>query len=395
DVLRYWLTEYRFDGFRFDLVKGLGNNDSYASPSDASTNDYNQSRVDRMKRLHDVMRKVNPDAYFINENLAGAKEENAMAADGELNWANVNEAGCQFAMGYSTDSSLNRMWAVKDSRTAGSTVAYLESHDEQRLAYKQNMFGATGVKGNNDVSCRRLASAAAQMILVPGSHMIWQFSEMGNAENTKDSNGGNNTSPKTVNWALLDKPANAALKNCYSRLIDVRLNNPDLFASSANYTLNFSGWSGLRSASSFAGDKEIYLFVNPSVTASASATANFRSTDASAYRIVSQADGITPTIDYATKRVTLPPNSYVVIASKAVVGIDNILDDNIDSADSSLQAYSQDGTLYVTTTGAEQIHVYTPSGIKVATSRGNLQADLPAGLYIVTSAGHSIKALNH
>ncbi len=69
-----------------------------------------------------------------------------MAEDGELNWANINNAGCQFAMGYSSESNLNRMWAIQDKRTAGSTVSYLESHDEQRLAYKQQQYGVTGVK---------------------------------------------------------------------------------------------------------------------------------------------------------------------------------------------------------------------------------------------------------
>lgn len=100
DCLRYWLEEYRVDGFRFDLVKGLGDNDSYANSGDAATNAYNASRVARMKRLHDAMKEVNPDAYFINENLAGAQEENEMAADGQLNWANLNTQGCQYAMGY-------------------------------------------------------------------------------------------------------------------------------------------------------------------------------------------------------------------------------------------------------------------------------------------------------
>lgn len=197
DMLQFWLSEYRVDGFRFDLVKGLGDNTSYANSGDAATNAYNSSRVARMKRLHDAMREVNPDAYFINENLAGAKEENDMAEDGELNWANVNDAGCQFAMGYPSNSSLNRMWAVRDSRTAGSTVAYLESHDEQRLAYKQDQWGTAGVKGNHKVSMQRLGSAAAQMLLVPGSHMIWQFSEMGNAQNTKDNSGGNKAAEAT------------------------------------------------------------------------------------------------------------------------------------------------------------------------------------------------------
>ncbi len=79
DMLQFWLKEYNVDGFRFDLVKGLGDNTSYANNGDSATNAYNASRVARMKRLHDAMREVNPDAYFINENLAGAQEENEMA----------------------------------------------------------------------------------------------------------------------------------------------------------------------------------------------------------------------------------------------------------------------------------------------------------------------------
>ena len=72
-------------------------------------------------------------------------------------------------MGYSSESNLNRMWAIQDKRTAGSTVSYLESHDEQRLAYKQQQYGVTGVKGNKTASCQRLGAAAAQMILVLGN----------------------------------------------------------------------------------------------------------------------------------------------------------------------------------------------------------------------------------
>ncbi|MDE7108720.1 MAG: hypothetical protein K2O49_01960, partial [Muribaculaceae bacterium] len=98
DMLKYWLTEYKVDGFRFDLVKGLGDNSSYAGTGsiETRTNRFNQSRVDRMKRLHDAMREVNPDAYFINELLGDAKEENEMATDGELNWFNNNYNGCEF-----------------------------------------------------------------------------------------------------------------------------------------------------------------------------------------------------------------------------------------------------------------------------------------------------------
>ncbi len=56
-------------------------------PGESGTNAYNKAA----RRAHEAparrhAREVNPEAYFINENLATAKEENEMAEDGELNF---------------------------------------------------------------------------------------------------------------------------------------------------------------------------------------------------------------------------------------------------------------------------------------------------------------------
>ncbi len=72
---------------------------------------------------------------------------------------------------------------------------------------------------NHRAAMQRCGSAAAQMILVPGSHLIWMFSEMGNDQNTKDSNGGNNTGPKKVNWSLSTIRDNAGLVESYRTMI--------------------------------------------------------------------------------------------------------------------------------------------------------------------------------
>ena len=386
DMLKYWLSEYKVDGFRFDLVKGLGNNDSYKNSSEAATNAFNQSRVDRMARLHEAMREVNPDAYFINELLGDAKEENEMAKDGELNWMNVNDPGCEFAMGWLSKSNLNSMWATKAGRTAGSTVAYLESHDEQRLAYKQNEWGAEGVKGDADVSCRRLSSAAAQMLMVPGSHMIWMFSEMGNAQSTKKANGENNTDPKIVDWALMDQPANAELLKRYQELIHLRTEHSVLFSEAATFALSFSG-TGMRYATSKYGDAEFYLFVNGALEEK-SIEKKLASTDASNYEIVSQSQGPDPVIDYANNKVTLAGGAYVVIMNKtALSGVEDVaLDSN------ALSISVVDGRLVVA--GAQaSVDVWSVAGMKVAASNGDLDVTLPEGMYIVRSGSKTVKVL--
>ncbi|MDE6443603.1 MAG: hypothetical protein K2K64_04165 [Muribaculaceae bacterium] len=392
DMLKYWLTEYKVDGFRFDLVKGLGDNSSYAGTGsiETRTNRFNQSRVDRMKRLHDAMREVNPDAYFINELLGDAKEENEMATDGELNWFNNNYNGCEFAMGWK--SNLNTMWAKKASRTVGSTVSYLESHDEERLAYKQDQWGATGIKGNRENSCFRLAGAAVQMLMTPGSHMIWQFSEMGNAQTTKTKDGGNDTGNKIVDWALMDNPYNGGLVDRYRELIHIRLANPELFGPDADYSLNFNSPATpktLLTATSFIEDKEIHVFINSSVNTELSATASFRSGNASDYQILSKWGASDPVIDYANKTVTLPANGYVVIANKSVdASVGSVIDDK-----ASWSVYSNSGSLYVVN-ASSPVEIWNIAGMKVAEGEGDFNVALPSGLYIVRCGGKSVKVRN-
>ena len=328
DAVQYWMKEYHVDGYRFDLVKGLGNNDSYANNGDGATNAYNKSRVQNMRDIQLAMLEVNPNCIFINENFAGAQEENEMAAFGQLNWVQLNYQGCQFAQGNSSNASLNAMLATKNSRTWGSTVSFLESHDEQRLAYAQEVSGVQGIKGDLSLSMRRLGSAAAQMLMAPGAHMIWQFSELGNNTNTKDAQGGNNTSPKPVLWSYYDVPDRRGLYDSYCELIGIRLSNPELFSESASSSLNFSGWVLGRYFHSSAAGKELHLLVNPQVDKELTMSTSFASTNPADYSIASKSYGTEPSFDVAAGKVTIPANSYVLIINKNVVnGVEEIKSD--------------------------------------------------------------------
>lgn len=387
DVLRYWMEEYKFDGFRFDLVKGLGDNDSYANSGDSGTNAYNASRVARMRELQKVVESVNPNAYFINENLAGAKEENEMAETGQLNWANINGAGCQFAMGYNSNSNLNRMYAPNDSRTWGSTVSYLESHDEERLAYKQNKDGAAGVKGNEKVSMQRLGSAAVQMILAPGAHMIWQFSELGNSQTTKNQNGGNNTDPKIVNWGLLDDADHKGLYDNYSELIALRTGNPELFTESATFSMacNSNNWQNGRTMVSIADGKELYTVINPNVTGVRTFSVDFLQADNDAYTIMSKSYGSAPSFNAADKKVTVPANCYVVIASK---GVSSAVD-GIEADGETLMAYAADGKIVVDNAPGV-VEIYSMDGRMVGSVTVSGSVIVVPGVYVLR-CGNAVK----
>ncbi len=403
DVLQYWLKEYKVDGFRFDLVKGLGNNDSYANSGDAATNAYNQSRIDRMIRLHSYMNEVNPSAIFINEDLATAEEENAMAANGQLNWVNVNTEGRNYASGIQSNSGLNRMWAVDNGRTPGSTVAYLESHDEERLAYAAKTSSVAAVKNSPEVQFNRLGAAAAQMLLVPGSHMIWQFSELGNSQTTKNSNWSNNTDPKVVNWNLLNDPLNAGLLKNYKDLIAIRLNNTELFhpeTGKSNFSMacQAANWVNGRTIICTNDTKEIYTAINPNTTSSITLNLPFRSKNNSDYMILSQSVAGTASYDAAAGTVTVPANGYICVGSTSVASVNdlNAISDSLDfiidgnilcitAAHAAIQIYSVDGKLLQTIPSAT-----TAFG---TTEPKSITVELSTGIYLLRSGSQTKKIM--
>lgn len=395
DVLKYWMTAYNVDGFRFDLVKGLGDDSSYGATYNASantwsgvteakTNAYNATRVARMKELHAAMKEVNPNAYFINENLAGAKEENEMAEDGELNWANVNNASCQFAMGWAQDCNMNRFYAPDDSRNIGSTVSYAESHDEERMAYKINKYGAAGVKGNMAMSMRRLGSVAAIMLMAPGAHMIWQFQEFGADQTTKSSDGGNDTGNKTVVWNYLNDADRAALKETYAKLNGIRANSPELFSNSSEAVMNCkttsSSWTSPFNIKLTNGASELYCVVNPAVSGESAIEVPFANSPSS-YNLVLSSYGVTPSL--SGNKVTLPAGAFAIFGTTDVSGIDNV----IAGGASKVSVLGGVGEIVVMG-DYETLEIYTLSG-----ARMDRADNLQSGVYVVVADGTPVKVL--
>lgn len=398
DCLQYWLKAYKVDGFRFDLVKGLGNNNSYGSGTEA----YNASRVARMKKLHGYIKEIKPDAYHINENLAGAQEEKEMGQDGQLNWANVNNAGCQYTMGYTNGSEFNRMFTLNDGgRPWGTTVSYLESHDEERMAYKQDQWAQAGIKGNSQTSCQRLGSAAAQMILAPGAHMIWQFQEIGNAQTTKKADGSNDTDPKKVNWTLKEDPDHKGLYDSYCELINIRTKNPALFAKDASVTMNCNTnrggdgsnmtWydSDVHTINLVTADKtqELYLVANPKISGSVTVNLPLLK-DGSQYFIASQSYNSNPTFNQQAKTLTVPAHCYAVVTTNNITG----LADTFAEATPAFGARGVQGGVLIENAPAA-VEIYAVDGRLVKTVEHDGLVKLANGVYVVKCAAESVKVL--
>ncbi len=172
-VNRFWLERYEIDGFRFDFTKGFTN-----TPGDGSA--YDISRINILKRMALRIWEVNPKAYVILEHLTENSEEKNLAEFGMLLWGNMNYQYCEASMGYSSDIDgafyKDRGWDVPN------LVSYMESHDEERLMYKNIQYGNSADGYNiKDIyrGLQRVELAANFFIPIPGPKMIWQFGELG------------------------------------------------------------------------------------------------------------------------------------------------------------------------------------------------------------------------
>ncbi|RYE15975.1 MAG: 1,4-alpha-glucan-branching protein, partial [Sphingobacteriales bacterium] len=78
-VITHWLTEYKLDGFRFDLSKGFTQNQTCdgngANCDEGAMAAYDLSRINIWKRYYDTMQLKSPGTYGILEHFANNDEE--------------------------------------------------------------------------------------------------------------------------------------------------------------------------------------------------------------------------------------------------------------------------------------------------------------------------------
>ncbi|PZR23668.1 MAG: alpha-amylase [Flavobacterium psychrophilum] len=186
-VVKHWIEEYHIDGFRWDLTKGFTQN--CTANDETCTNAYQQDRVDVLKEYADYSWSLDPTHYTIFEHLGSDNEEKEWAnykyneGKGIMLWGNINHAYSQLTMGYTDQSNIARVGHVAHSGFEGKRViGYAESHDEERIMYKNLQYGNSNANYNaKDLSTalNRMSAQGAVFFMVPGPKMIWQFGELG------------------------------------------------------------------------------------------------------------------------------------------------------------------------------------------------------------------------
>lgn len=197
-VCAYWLQEFHFDGFRFDLSKGFTQTNN---PNDVGAwSNFDQSRINLLTRMANKIWSYKPDAYVILEHFAASSEETALANAGMILWGNMVGTYASALEG-NTNTSLSGAERL-------SHVTYMESHDEERQVLELLNKG----QASNGYNIRDLGTAlnraklgAAFFYTTPGPKMLWQFGELGYDKSINfcpngTINGGCRVDPKPLPW---------------------------------------------------------------------------------------------------------------------------------------------------------------------------------------------------
>lgn len=255
-VLKHWIEEYKIDGFRWDLTKGFTQNCPYTgsgSAQDNCTNSYQADRVAVLKEYADYSWSLDSNHYVIFEHLGQDNEEKEWAdyrvneGKGIMLWGKMTDPYNQLTMGHSSNSNINRMGHVSRGFNAPRLVGYAESHDEERLMYKNLEFGNSTNSSHNvknlNVALSRMSALGAVSLTIPGPKMIWHFGDLGWELSINTCNNGTvntncklDTKPQPQwenNW--LGNTQRNKIYSDWSKMIDLKVNEPVF---SGSYTIN-------------------------------------------------------------------------------------------------------------------------------------------------------------
>jgi hypothetical protein len=229
-VNKFWLDEYHVDGFRFDYTKGFANNAA----------GYNLERINLLKRMADQIWDVKSNAYVILEHWCDNSEEIQLANYGMMLWGNLTYGYGEATMGYTSSSNISSGIYTNRTWTVPHLVSYMESHDEERMMFKNITFGNQTNPNHNAknlyVALGRMQTAAVIFLTQPGPRMIWQFGELGYDISIDNPCRVCN---KPILWNYYTQARRRQLYDVYSATLKLR-NDYETFRS-LNFTYNLSG----------------------------------------------------------------------------------------------------------------------------------------------------------
>ena len=176
--LTYWLTEYKVDGFRFDLSKGFTQKQS----TESTMGNYDATRIAILKGYGDAIWATNPKASVILEHFAENSEEIELANYGFMLWGNLNYNYNEATMGFTSTSNFSGIYYGNRGWSKPNLMGYMASHDEERLMFKNLQYGNSSGSYNIKTlatAFERNAMASVFFYTISGPKMLLQFGELG------------------------------------------------------------------------------------------------------------------------------------------------------------------------------------------------------------------------
>ncbi len=243
-VIKQWIEEYKIDGFRWDLTKGFTQN--CTATNESCTNNYQQDRIDILRDYSDYSWSLDATHYVIFEHLGSDNEEKEWAnyrlgeGKGIMMWSKMTDPYNELTMGQNGNKNISRIGHTAHTGFNGPrVVGYPESHDEERLMYKNINFGNSANSSHDvkdlNIALSRMSALGAVSIMVPGPKMIWHFGDLGmeNSIFTCGDGSINNPNCKTdtkpqPQWAnnWLTDALRGQIYEDWSKLNALKINEP-------------------------------------------------------------------------------------------------------------------------------------------------------------------------
>ena len=150
--LKFWMTEYHFDGFRFDGVTSMLYHD-HGLGTDFNTNDkyfsYNThtEAITYLQLANELIRQVNPKAITIAEDMSGMPGMALPIEDGGIGFDYRLGMGLPDMWVRTVKEKSDEQWDIFQMwcdmclrRPGENTIAYVESHDQALVGDKTMIF---------------------------------------------------------------------------------------------------------------------------------------------------------------------------------------------------------------------------------------------------------------
>ncbi len=198
-TVKHWIEDFNIDGFRWDLTKGFTQN--CTANDEGCTNGYQQDRINVLKEYADYSWSLDEDHFVIFEHLGGENEEKEWAnyrydeGKGIMMWGKMTASYNELTMGQNGNKNISGIGHNSRPQFNGPrVVGYPESHDEERLMFKNLEFGNTSNTSHNiqdlNTALSRMSALGAMSAMVPGPKMIWHFGELGMENSIFTCNNG-------------------------------------------------------------------------------------------------------------------------------------------------------------------------------------------------------------